>query len=137
MAFNIKARALADTTVIILKDPDTEMELFADDEQTKPLTIELYGRASKQYKNHMSGIMRKLEANKRKNKQDNRSYEEMLEDSAELLSALTIKVTNFDYEGEAIVGKEMFKKLYLDPSLSWIGDQVTAALDDNGNFLQK
>lgn len=137
MTFNIKARALADTTTIILKDPDTEMELFDDDEQTKPLTIEIFGRSSKQYKTYMSAVLRKQEASKRKNKQDNRTFEEILEESAELLAALTIKVSNFDYDGEAIVGKEMFKKLYLDPSLSWIGDQVSEALSDNGNFLQK
>lgn len=134
MTFNIKKIALVDSAIITLRDPDTQADLYADDEQTKPLTIEVYGRTSKQYKKLVESLHRKNNA-QRKTKE--KSLDEMAEDNAEFLASLTIKVSNFDYDGEEIVGKEMFKKVYLDPSLAWINEQVSEALNDNGNFLQK
>jgi hypothetical protein len=139
MSFNIKNRALFDTTVLHLVDPDTGNDMYADEKETQPLTIELYGRSSKQYRNWLASATRKAEKEKlaNKGKEKSKTPDESIEDSAEFLAAVSIKATNFDYEGVAIDSKEMFKKLYADPSLMWVGEQVVEKLGDMSAFLPK
>ncbi len=134
MTFNISTKKLSDSTILHLTDPATGVYMYADADEKEPLTIELYGRSSKQYRNWMAATLRKQEAAK---KQKQKSLEETLADNADFLATVSIKATNFDMDGVAIDNKEMFKKLYAEPSLAWIGEQVSEALGDNGNFLQK
>lgn len=139
MAFNISTRALSDSTTLHLVDPETGAFMFADEAETQPLTIELYGRSSKQYRNWLAEASRKQEQEKKKNRGELKvkSPDEAIKDSAEFLAAVSIKANNFDMDGVAIDSKEAFKKLYSNPSLMWIGEQVVEALGDMANFLQK
>lgn len=132
--FNIFSKQLQDTTTLHLTDPETGLHMYADEAETKPLTIELYGRSSKQYRNWMAATLRKQEADKKKKA---KSLDETLDDNAEFLATVSIRANNFDMAGVAIDSKEMFKKLYADPSLLWIGEQVSETLGDNAAFLQK
>lgn len=134
MSFNIKSRSLADTTVLHLVDPETGMLMYADDKETKPLTIELYGRSSKQYRTWLATTLRKQEQES-KMKKKAKSLDEQLDDNADFLATVSVKASNFDIEGVAIDSKEMFKKLYADPSLLWIGEQVTEKLSELSSFL--
>jgi hypothetical protein len=136
--FNIKSKALADTTTLHLVDPATGEFMYADNDEKQPLTIELYGRSSKQYRQWMSATLRKNEKEKEANrgKPKAKSLEQTLADNAEFLSIVSIKATNFDLGGKAIDNKEAFVELYSDPSLEWIGEQVSEALGDNGRFLK-
>jgi len=137
--FNIKAtKALADTTTIQLLDPSDDSPMFADKGETKPLSIELYGRTSKQYKNWLAKTLRKQQKEKEANrgKEKFKSLDEVLADSAEFLATVSIKAINFDMGDGPIDNEEAFKKLYSDESLSWIGDQVSQALSENSNFLK-
>lgn len=137
--FNILSKKLSDTTVITLRDPSDDSLMFADAEETQPLTIELYGRSSKQYRQWMARTLRKQEAEKAANrgKLKSKPLEETLRENAEFLATVSIKATNFDMNGVAIDSEDMFVQLYSDPSLSWIGDQVSEALSENSNFLDK
>lgn len=134
MAFNITSRALADTTILHLTDPETGLFMYADEAEKQPLTIELYGRSSKQYRNWMAATLRKQDADKKKKA---KSLEETLDDNADFLATVSVKASNFDMDGVAIDSKEMFKKLYANPSLLWIGEQVSEKLSELGNFIQK
>lgn len=145
MAFNLKAtKAFADSTILHLRDPGTDELMYDADksgnpDESKPLTIELYGRSSKQYRSWMSATLRKHEREKesaRGGKVKPKTLEQTLADNAEFLSIVTIAVNNFDIGSGPIDSKEAFVALYSDPSLEWIGDQVSAALSDNGNFLK-
>lgn len=137
--FNILSKKLSDTTTITLRDPSDDSLMFADTEETQPLTIELYGRSSKQYRNWMSKTLRKQEAEKQANrgKLKTKPLEETLRENAEFLATVSIRAENFDMNGVAIDSEAMFVQLYSDPSLSWIGDQVSEALSENSNFLGK
>lgn len=145
MAFNLKAtKALADSTILHLRDPGTDELLYEDGkdgqpDENKPLTIELYGRSSKQYRAWMSATLRKQEREKeaaRNGKVKPKSLEQTLADNAEFLSVVTIAVNNFDIGTGPIDSKEAFVALYSEPSLEWVGEQVSAALGDNSNFLK-
>lgn len=137
MAFNIKTKALADTTILHLRDPADDSLMYADAEEKQPLTITLYGRSSKQYRQWMSKTLTKnqkeLETNRGKAKP--KALEVTLKENAQFLATVSISCENFDMEGVAIDSEEMFIKLYSDPSLAWIGEQVSEALSENSNFL--
>lgn len=136
-SFNIKNKSLKDVTTLHLRDPADDSLMYADAEEMKPLTIELFGRSSKQYRQWMSKTLARSEREKEANrgKAKPKSLEKTLEENAEFLATVSISCSNFDYEGAAIDNEDMFKKLYADPSLSWIGDQVSEALSENSNFL--
>lgn len=136
--FNIKSKALQDSTTLHLVDPATGEFMYADENEKQPLTIELYGRSSKQYRQWMSATLRKNEKEKEANrgKAKAKSLEQTLADNAEFLSIVSIKASNFDLAGKPIDNKEAFIELYSDPSLEWIGEQVSEALGDNGRFLK-
>lgn len=136
--FNIKSKALADTTTLHLVDPATLEPLYADEKQEQPLTIELFGRSSKQYRQWMSATLRKNQKEKEANrgKEKVKSLEQTLADNAEFLAVVSIKAHNFDAGAGPLDNKDAFIALYSDPSLEWIGEQVSEALSENANFMK-
>jgi hypothetical protein len=145
MAFNLKAtKALADSTTLHLRDPKTDELLYDVDkdgnpDENKPLTIELYGKSSKQHRAWLASVMRKQAREKeaaRNSKVKEKTLEQLEEDNAEYLSIVTIAVNNFDLGNGPLKTKEDFVALYSDPTLEWINEQVGTALGDSGNFLK-
>lgn len=141
-SFNLSKRALVDTVEMQLTDPESGAYLFADEDEKEPVTITLYGRSSKQHRNYMAAQLRKNELEAAKsNKKKTKSLEELMDESAEFLSALSVSSAHlcFDHEGKSIhpQTKEEFKKMYSTPNLAWIGDQVTNFVTELGNFVQK
>jgi hypothetical protein len=134
MAFNIKTKALNDRATLTLVDIETDLPLFADDAQTEPLQITLYGKASKQYKSALSKLSKKSQARKGKNA----TFDESVADNNELLAAISKEAFNFDMgDGVAIDTPEKFLELYSDSSLYWVRDQASAFLEETDSFLQK
>lgn len=132
MSFNIKSKAASsDATFLHLRDVVTGEKLY--DEDNQPVGIDLYGKASKQYRQALSALSRK--AMQRKNKQQ--SFEVNVEDNNELLAMISKKAVNFDYEGKAIDTNAMFMTLYNDAELYWVKDQVQEILDDDAAFMKK
>ena len=74
--FNIKSKAINETATLHLVDPATEVALYADDAEKKPLQIVLNGKASKAYRNALSTLLRKSAARKGK-----ASFEQNVEDN--------------------------------------------------------
>lgn len=133
MTFNINKKSIAESTRLHLEDPETGLKMFADDEKTKPLEISLYGKASKQYRQALSDLSRKVVA--RKNKVQ--SFETSIDDNVEILVAISIAAHNFSDDDNEINTPEAFRKLYSNPCLYWIKDQVQAALESDAAFLVK
>lgn len=133
MAFNINSKEVSETTLLHLVDPATDEKMYADDKEKEPLTIELYSKGSKQYRNALAAVKRK--SVKRNNKVQ--SLEVDIEDNAEFLATVSKVAVNFDMNGKPIDSYEAFKELYGNPKLFWIRDQVDATIQDTANFLDK
>lgn len=134
MAFDItkvSGLALKDTYELQLKNPATEELLF--DDEGKAVTITLYGKSSKQYRNAVTAMQnREL---RRKFKKDSATAEQIQDESTGLLVACSATST-LEIDGVAVNDKDSFKQLYTDARFSWIRDQVDEALGDQSNFLQ-
>ena len=133
--FNITSRALNDVTTLHLVDPETQNLMYADEKETKPLTIELYGRSSKVYRNWLEVAQRKQ--NKAGPKAKDKDVETQMQENADFLATMSVKASNFDMGAGPIDTKEAFKKLYADSSLLWIVEQVSAQLNDLAAFMPK
>lgn len=133
MSFNISKLAVTDTTTLQLVNPATEVKLYADEAETLPLEIVMYGKSSKQYRAALSALSRKGLARKGKPQ----TFETNVEDNVEILVAISKKANNFDLNGAPIDNPEAFRELYSDNSLFWIKDQVQAELENVEAFLQK
>lgn len=130
--FNLDSLALKDTVSLQLKHPVTDELLFADAEQTEPVSIVLYGTSSKQYRNAITAMQNR--ALKRGKKAP--TAEEVREESVRLLVACSEKAVNLSYKGAPLETPEAFRELYNDASFSWLKDQVDAALGEVSNFLE-
>lgn len=133
--FDISTLALKADHELHLKHPLTDAKLYADDDETKPVVIMLYGSASKQYRKHVMDMQtRQL---RRQAKKEKPSAEVYSEESTELLVACSAGSKNLSNDGKPVSTAEDFRKLYSDPSLSWIRQQVDEAIADVGNFLKE
>lgn len=129
--FNLDSLALRDTTELQLVHPVTEELIFADREQTKPVSVILFGTSSKQYRNAISAMQnRQLRRGKKA-----ATAELLREESVNLLVACSDKTLNLTYKDAPVDNEEAFRALYSDPAYSWLKDQVDAALGDVSRFL--
>lgn len=135
MAFNLnKAPTFTDTYVLHLKDVITGEPLFEDEAQEVPVTVTLYGKSSMRYRNAVNAMQnREL---RRRAKKETATAEQMQKESTDLLVACSATST-LELDGEVVDNKAAFEKLYTNTELSWIRDQVDAALGDDANFLVK
>ncbi len=133
MSFNINSRKVAEVTRLHLVDFETGEKMYADEAKTEKLEIEVYGKASVQYKNALGALSRKNLVRRGKPQ----SFETNVEDNTEILVAISKAAHNFDDDGQAIDNPAAFRKLYSNPNLFWIKDQVQEVLEDTAAFLQK
>lgn len=134
MSYDILSAELSDTMVLHLEHP-VHGPLYDGDDESKPVTIELYGRSSRQHRQWLATALRKQEANNRKQKQ--KTPDEMLEENAEFFATMTVAIKNMEMGGKPIVTKEDFKTLYSNPKLMWLVESISTALGDTEAFLQK
>jgi hypothetical protein len=135
MAFNLnKAPTFKDTYVLHLKNPETDELLFEDEAQELPVTVTVYGKSSTRYRNAVAAMQnREL---RRKAKKEVATAEQLLKESLDLLVACSATST-LELDGEVVDNKAAFEKLYSNTELSWVRDQVDAAIGDDSNFLVK
>ena len=132
MSFNILNKKVEAAASMHLKDADG-VYLYADEAETLPVTIEFYGRSSKQYR---AWLQASIKANEKRGKKT-QSVDEMMQSSVDMYVALSKAATNFDLAGEPINSPEAFRKLYSDPALHWINDQANEFLADASNFSKQ
>lgn len=135
MSFNIMSKTLHETTTLHLIDPATGEEMYADEEQTQALEIELYGRSSKVHRTWATAAVRKQEAEK--NSKKRKTLEEQTADTAEFFATMTKAIRNIDMDGKLLTSKEDFKAFYAIPELMWIHEQVAEKLGSVESFLQR
>jgi hypothetical protein len=131
--FNYKNtnKVFEETATLILKDPETEMDLEVDG---KPVSITVYGQSSQKYQKLMDVLATKERAGNNKNK----SLEVRKKESIDLLVQLSVSTENMeDGSGTPITTAQQFRELYSEESVSWIRDQVTAFVFNSSNFLKK
>jgi hypothetical protein len=127
---DITTQAVADTATIHVKN--AAGELLYDGE--KPVEIVIYGPGSKQF-----GVVEaRQSARAVKRMQDNDGkitaapYEERVRETAEDLTAITVRFENLAYGDKQ--GPELFEAVYADPTLGFIAKQVSKFVADWGNF---
>ena len=128
---DLSTLALKDTFTLALKHPVTD-EVLADGD--KVVSIELFGTASKQYRNAVTSMQNR--ALRRQARKEKPNVEQIRDESLNLLVACTAGTANLAIDGKAVVDEEGYRKMYADPRFSWIRDQVDEALGDTSNFLE-
>lgn len=131
MNFNLNTLALKDTTEYQLKHPVTDAPLFADADETLPVTVELYGTSSKQYRNAIAA----MRARDLKRKGKTPTFEEMRDEGVKLLVACSIKINNLELNNAPVDNEDAFQALYSDAQFSWLKKQVDDVLTSTDAFL--
>lgn len=136
MSFNILSSnlQLQDFTTLHLCNPADGSPLYADEDETLPLEIDLYGKASKVHRQWLTSAMRKAEAEQKSKKK--KSADELLIENAKFFATMTKAIRNFDMDGRALDNKDAYEALYATPGLLWIGEQVAEKLGDSESFLK-
>lgn len=133
MTINLSTLATTkETFTVELKHPVTGDVL--KDENGNVASITILGKSSKEYRD-----LNTVQNNKRFNqgvkaKRVEFDQETIQKDYAELLAAVTVGADNLEYGGQKNSDID-FLKLYTDPTLVWIKDQVSAELENVANFL--
>lgn len=135
MAFELNTYAAKETFTLHLRnpDPDVDAPLWADDEETKPVTIDIYGKSSKFYRNSIAK-MQNAQFSRGKQKL---TAEQLRADGTALLVACSDKTSNLTLNGEEVNTPEAFTKLYNDPKLEWVRTQVDQAIENASNYFLK
>ena len=135
MAFNLSTLSLKETSIVHLTHPETGEKLYDNGDLKLPVQIEVYGTASKAYRNKLREIQNeRMKINAKPGKAKTISVEKVEENSIDLLVAASIRGINIDYQGKPLEG-ETFRELYNDISLDWVKTQVSDAVEDVKAFL--
>lgn len=128
---DIRKFAVEPTGRLHLRNANDEL-MYADDEKTKPIAVNLYGPGSKQYaraqtiqQNHM------IDKLKRKGKAD-QTTEQKSEELVEFLTGCTASFENLEYDD--LQGEALAMAVYSDLSIGFIAEQVGKHLGDWSNF---
>ena len=125
-SFDVSEAASRGAT-LILRNPATGEDLFADD--GKPITITLLGSDSSEYRKRIRAT-----ANQRINSRKKRTVEQIEQESIEMLAAVTQGWCGIVVDGEEVAfSQDEAKKLYR--RFSWITEQVDEFVSDRSNFL--
>jgi hypothetical protein len=133
MTLDLASLALKADTEIQLRHPVSGELLFADEDKTEPVTVSLWGSASKQYRNAVAEMQNR--ALKRQAKKEKPTAEVMREEGIRLLLAVSAGSKNLVLDGNPVITEDDFRTLYSNPAYSWVKDQVDEALADTSNFL--
>ena len=121
---------IPDTIKVHLSFPGSG-KLFDND---LPVEIELYSPAANSviaYQNSLQELtLKKAMTN------EPVTAKELNQDKIDRLVAFTADVHNLEYNGEKVTKDNVFK-IYSDPKLSWINDQLQAKLNSWNSFLAK
>lgn len=133
--FDLSSLAFKETFALHLKHPLDGTLLYADDAQSKPIVINLYGKASKQYQRAVTAMQSR--ALRRQAKKTEATPEMLQSEALSLLEACSESAENLTLNGKEVKTKEDLRALYEDPRFSWIKDQVDENLSEASNFLGK
>lgn len=137
MSFDILSAQLNETATFQLEHP-VNGPIFAGENETLPVMIEVYGKASKVFRNYMATQARKAAIKQKTGKADKvPTAEEVLESNAEFYATITKSITNLNMNGVAVDNFEAYKTLYANPKLDWVTSQVAAQFAEVDSFLSE
>lgn len=132
---NIKKFAVEPTKRLHLRDASDQL-MYADEEKTLPMAVNIYGPGSKQYakaKNNQS--VRITEKYNRNGKIKNLTAEQTRNEVAEFLKDCVESWENVEYE--KITEKDALSMaIFMDTEIGFIADQIDKELKEWGNFTK-
>lgn len=130
---DIRKFAAEPTGRLHLRDANDEL-MYADAAQKKPIAVNLYGPASKQYsKAQADRANRQMDSLKSKGK-SNKNAEQVRNEGARFLADCTTSFENLEYE--QLAGDELAMAVYSDVTLGFIADQIAVFIGDWSNFTK-
>lgn len=117
--FELKA-----TASIHLRSPKDGELLYADNDEKRPIGVEVYGVGSKEYRREVA----RTDAKFKKLSDEQRQIE--------ILVACTRGFNNFTFRGQEY-SPEVCREMYEDPAFSWLKAQVSAGMQVYANFLEQ
>ena len=131
---NIKAKT--NSVGITIKHPLTGEDIV--DEKGKEVKVYLFGKASKEFREHSNARLKSAIDVQQMNKakQPKVTVERIRKEAIEDAVALTDKFENLsDDDGNEIVTKEAIMELYSNPEYVWLLDFVREQSDLQENFI--
>lgn len=127
--------AIPDTITVHISFPGIG-KLYDDDKKEKPTTIELLSPASDEVIAYKHKLQQKvsMKIGKRGLKGIVVDPEEADSQAVERLVVFTASVNNLTYDGEAIT-VDTIEKVYADPKMGWLCDQLNDRLGSWDDFL--
>jgi len=137
MSFDILNTQLNETVSFQLEHP-VNGPMFADKEETQPILFEVYGKASKVFRNYMATQARKNALKQKSGKADKTpTAEEVLESNSDFYATITKSITNLNIGGVEVDNFDAYKSLYVNPKLDWVTTQVAEKFGSVEDFLDQ
>lgn len=134
---NISKYAVTQTSRLHFTSADDEL-LYDDGangpDKSKPMAANLYGPGSKQYGKAQAAQQNRLLDKLKKKGKTSQTADEKLEEQAEFLAECTESFENITESD--LVGRELFKAIYMDREIGFIAEQVAKHIGEWGNFTK-
>lgn len=131
---DIRKFAVDPTKKLHLRDASDQL-MYADEEKTKPMMVNLFGPASKQFAKAKAAQNNKIvDRLKRKGKVE-QSAEQNTAETAEFLAACTESWENVEH-GSITEPFAISMAIYSDSEIGFIADQVSKELNEWSNFTK-
>lgn len=132
MSFDIRTLAISKTGNVPLRDAAGARQY---DDEGNPLTITVHSPGTKAYnaaqhartQRNNDRVMSKMQGKS----EGNLTAEDAAEERAQFLAAITVSFNGFGGEDKAL-----FAKVYADPELGHIADDVEKFVSDRANFIR-
>lgn len=139
---NIRKFAVKETAVLHLRDASDEL-MYAEKEdgsndETRPMTVELYGPGSKVYARTMAASENRIIDKLKAKGKVNETAEAKAIERATNLAACTKSMSNIELDGDdaKLTGADLYKAVYAESAIGFVADQVDAYLKSWGNFTK-
>lgn len=135
MSFDILTATLSDSSSFQLEHP-VNGPIFAGENETLPVMIEVYGKSSKVFRNYMATQARKNAIKEKSGKASKTpTAEEILESNAEFYATITKSITNLKMGDVEVDNFDAYKTMYANPKLDWVTTQVAQQFGEVDSFL--
>jgi hypothetical protein len=130
---DIRKFAVSATGKLHLRDAADQL-MYADDDQSRPISVNLYGPGSKQYAKAQAAQQNRLLEKLKRKGQSAQNADQLAEEKAGFLADCTESFDNLEYD--ALAGEALARAVYADSSIGFIADQVAKFLGDWANFTK-
>jgi len=130
---DVRKFAVSPTGSLHLRDASDEL-MYADDDQTKPIAVNVYGPGSKQYAKAQAAQQNRMIDKLKRKGQSTQTAEQLAREKAEFLTDCTASFENLEYD--ALTADALAMAVYSDISIGFIADQVAKFIGDWNSFLK-